>query len=73
MSSSSAASEPDYGAIDVPDLDYLRANGLCSMCREPLTEKEKALEGVGGSYVRCDECVQEIQRNGPEFVGGPIS
>lgn len=32
------------------------------MCGEPLTEKEKALEGVGGSYVRCDKCVREIQR-----------
>ena len=43
-------------------LDDRRAKGLCSMCGEPLTEKEKALEGVGGSYVRCDECVREIQR-----------
>ena len=28
---------------------------------EPLTEKEKALEGVGGSYVRCDVCVQVVR------------
>jgi hypothetical protein len=41
------------------DLDYLRSNGLCSICREPLTDKEKTLEGVGGSYVRCNECVAE--------------
>jgi hypothetical protein len=43
-------------------LDERRAAGLCSMCGERLSETEKALEGVGGSYVRCDECVREIQR-----------
>lgn len=41
-------------------LDERRANGLCAMCGEPLTEKEKALEGVGGSYVRCDRCVRVV-------------
>ncbi len=41
-------------------LDERRAAGLCAMCGEPLTEKEKALEGVGGSYVRCDDCVRDI-------------
>lgn len=54
------------------DLDYLREHGLCATCESPLTDEEKALEGVGGSYVRCDECVREIQRNGPEFIGGPV-
>ena len=43
-------------------LDEKRERGLCAMCGEPLTERERALEGVGGSYVRCDECVREIQR-----------
>lgn len=43
-------------------LDARRREGLCAMCGEPLTDKERALEGVGGSYVRCDECVREIQR-----------
>lgn len=46
-------------------------NGLCSLCGAPLTEKEKALEGVGGSYVRCDECVQSIMRGDWAFPGGP--
>ncbi len=43
-------------------LDERRSRGLCAMCGEPLTEKERAMEGVGGSYVRCDECVREIMR-----------
>jgi hypothetical protein len=49
-------------------LDERRAKGLCAMCGEPLTEKEKELEGVGGSYVRCDECVRQIAAG--SFDGG---
>lgn len=36
---------------------FRRREGLCAKCGAPLSEKERALEGVGGGYVRCNECV----------------
>jgi predicted amidophosphoribosyltransferase len=44
-------------------LDQRRALGLCSLCGGRLTDKERALEGVGGSYVRCDDCVNELMHD----------
>jgi hypothetical protein len=44
---------------DTATLDQRRRDGLCATCAKPLTERERALEGVGGSYVRCDDCVND--------------
>lgn len=52
-------------------LDERRRDGLCATCGYALTDKERALEGEGGSYVRCDECVQSIMRGDWSFPGCP--
>lgn len=45
----------------------LRRNlGLCARCAHKLTERERALEGIGGSFVRCDRCTEELKQLPPE-------
>lgn len=44
----------------ISTLELRRTLGLCSRCCRKLMPHEKELEGVGGSYVRCDRCTNEI-------------
>lgn len=49
-------------------LDERRRMKLCARCGNTLTKREAALEGVGGSYVRCNRCVRELMRERNESI-----